>query len=450
MSWKEKSPGRFERPLNSIERLFRTIGETNATFSREQWDVRACAKFRCVFSVYDTETALKNAWRTLRFLQPQMAACLKGDCMVYDSPQVTDLGSWMAETFRVERALTVDELLASSRRSLLPTLYYLPESSEVLLCSSHWRIDAIGASSVLNFLFKSLAEPSQLSFSDSDESKNLPPGRDEAASLPQDPSQEDDNAATSLVMDYATNLPSLGLPIELVNEVSGVFCRMETKLPPVTTASITAACKEKDWTVTTAVHAALIEALQEVSSGTSSGERYTAWGTFNYRPYLDPEHTDPAMNAFTVMLCALPISFITSSFHENASALKSFYAQLRNPFHSASLRTILEPYTKKQDWAMNQPLPPGLPRPNDPHMVSVGILDPYLHSTHGQGLVEVTEYWLGVVVLTRQPLFYVWTWQGKMTFCMCYNDQFYTKSFMRSFVDKVVGILLKELAVERH
>ena len=448
MSWKEKSPGRFERPLNSVERLFRSIGETTATFSREHWSVRACAKFCYAFPAIETETALKNAWRTLRFLQPQMAAYLKGDCMVYDSPQVTDLGSWMAETFLIESALTVDELLASSRRSLRPTLYYLPQSSEVLLCASHWRIDAIGATIILNLLFKFLAEPPQMSFSD--ESKNLSPGRDEAASLPPDPSQEDENAAMSLIMEYATNLPSLGLPIELVNEVSGAFCRIETKLSPVTTASITAACKEKDMTVTTAVHAALIAALQEVSSSTSSGERYTAWGTFNYRPYLDPEYTDPSMNAFTVILCNLPISFITSSFHENASVLKPFYAQLRNPFNNASLRAILGPLTKKQNWVTSQPLPPGMPRPNDPSMVSVGILDPYLHDTYGQGTVEVTEYWVGVVVLTRQPVFYVWTWQGKMTLCMCYNNQFYTASFMRSFMERVERILFEELAVERQ
>ena len=367
--------------------------------------------------------------------------------MVYDAPQDNDLGSWMAETFLVERALTVDELLVSSRRSLLPTLYYLPKSSEILLCSSNWRIDAIGATSVLNLLFKFLVEPSDMSFSD--ESKNLSPGRDEAASLPQDPSQEDDNAATSLLMDYSTNQPSLGLPIELVNEVSGAFCRMETTLQQVTTASITAACKERDLTVTTAVHAALIVALQQASSCTSSGERYTGWGSFNYRPYLDPEYTDPAMNPFTVMLCGLPISFITSSFHENASALKSFYAQLRDPFNNASLRAILEPYTKKQLEMMNHPPPPGVPRPNDPLMVSVGNLDPYLHRTYGQqGTVEVTKFWLGAVILTRQPMFYVWTWQGKMRLCMCYNDKFYTKRFMRSFVDRVLGILFEELAVE--
>lgn len=448
MSWKEKFPGHFERPLNSIEHSLKNIGKRDGTFNREQWAVRAYAKFRHASSAADTKSALKYAWRTLRYLQPQIAAYLQGDCMVYKAPQTADLESWMEETFLVETVLDIDELLASPRPSSLPTLYYLPKSSEVLFCSSLWRIDAIGATSLLNLLFKYVAEPFQMPFGN--ESKNLLPGRDEAAQLPHCVSQEEENAATSLLMEYATNLPSLGLPVELVNEVAGDFCRVQISLSPATTSSVVSACKAKDFTLTTAAHAALVVALQEISSCASSGERYTSWGTFNYRPYVDPDDTNPAINPVTVMLRGLPISFATSNFHENASVLKPFYAQLQNPFNNAALLTILTPYTKKQAAMINQPLPPGVPQPTEPLMVSVGILDRYLPGIHGHGAVEIIDFWLGTVVLTRQPIFYVWTWQGKMTLSMCYNEKFYTRRFMRSFIGKVVRILRDELAVERE
>lgn len=446
MSWKEKFPGHFERPLNSIEHSLRNIGKRDGTFNREQWAVRACAKFRHASSAADTKSALKYAWRTLRYLQPQIAAYLQGDCMVYDAPQTASLESWMEETFLVETVLNIDELLASPRPSSLPTLYYLPKSSQVLFCSQLWRIDAIGATSLLNLLFKYVAEPFQMPFGN--ESRNLSPGRDEAAQLPQNISQEEDNAATSLLMEYSTNLPSLGLPVELVNEVAGDFCRVQVSLSAATTSSVISACKAKDFTVTTAVHAALIVALQEISSCTSSRERYTSWGIFNYRPYVDPDDTNPVTNPVTVMLRGLPISFTTSDFDENASALKPFYAQLQNPFNNAALLTILTPYTKKQAAMINQPLPPGVPQPTEPLMVSVGILDRYLPGKHGHGAVEVTDFWLGTVVLTRQPMFYVWTWEGKMTLSMCYNEKFYTRRFMRSFIGKVVRILREELAIK--
>ena len=447
-TWNEKFPGHFERALDSVELFFKEIGRRGGTSTREQWAVRAYAKFDCTSPPAATETALQHAWRSLRYLQPQMAAYLQGDCMTYEAPQSATLESWMAETFLVETVLTVEELLASPRPSSLPSLHYFPKSSEVLFCASHWRIDAIGACSLMNHLFRLLAEPIHVPFLN--ESKNLSPGRDEAAKLPQNISQDDDYAATSLLMEYTTNLPALGLPVELVNEVSGAICRVETRLSPASTTSIISACKTKKFTVTTAVHAAMIFALQEMSSYESSGERYTSWGTFNYRPYVDPNYADPGVYPVAAMLCGLPISFITSNFHDNASVLNQFYAQLQSPFHSAALHAILAPYTRKCAAMGKQPLPPGIPQPTEPLMHSVGVLDGYLQGKYGEGAVEITDFWLGSVVLTRQPLFYLWTWQGTMTLSMCYNDQFYTARFMRSFIERVVKILLVELAIERQ
>ena len=420
MNWKEVIPGRFVRPLDSIELYFKAFGEKNATFNREHGAVRAYARFNRDPSGERAETALKHAWKTVRYLQPQIAASLQGEMIVYEVPQAVDLDSWMAKTFLVETMLTVDEMLASPRRSSYPTLNYLPKTSEILICASPWRVDAIGATSLMNLLFKSLAEPSHISFGD--EGKNLSPSRDEAAKLPQQVSQESEDAATSLLMEYTTNLPGLGLPVELVNEISGAVARTESRLSLATTKSIIAACKAQDITVTTAVHAAVVNALQETSSDPSSAERYTSWGTINYRPYLDPEYSNPTTNPVSVMLCSLPITITTSEFRENASSLKPFYAQLENPFNSAALHAMLAPYTRKCAAMTSQPLPRGIPQPTEPLLNSVGILDRYLDGTYGQGAVEITDFWLGSVVLTRQPQMYVWTWRGRMSLSICYSE----------------------------
>lgn len=448
MSWIETSPGHFQRPLDSGELFFRAVGEKGATHGREPRAVIACAKFGHDLSTHDAEVALRHAWKTLRFLQPQLAAYMQGNSIHYEVLQPSGLGSWMRETFLVERVLTSDELLASSRRSSLPTLYYLPNTSEVLFCSSHWRVDAIGAVSLINILFKSVAEPSPISFGN--EAKNLPPGRDEAAGFPQDVPQEADDAATSLLMEYVSNLPSLGLPIELVNEISGAPARIESIISPAATASVVAACKKTGRTVTTAIHAALVIALQGLSSISSSTERYTSWGTFDYRPYLDPEYANPAVNPVAVMLCALPISFIPSDFDETASLLQPFYRQLQNPFNSAALHSMLVPYSGKLAAMINYPLPRGIPQPTEPLVGSIGVLDRYLDGKYGQGAVEIKSFWLGGVVMTRQPLFYVWTWHGRMAFSMCYNEQFYTAKFMTSFVERVVDGLLEALGIQRQ
>ena len=448
MSWKETSPGHFQRPLDSSELFFRTIGEQGATHGREPRAVIACAKFGHDLSTQDAELALRHAWKTLRFLHPQLAAYMQGNSIHYEVLQPSGLGHWMQETFLVERVLTSDELLASSRRSSLPTLYYLPATSEVLFCCPHWRIDAIGAISLINILFKSVAKPSPISFGN--EAKNLSPGRDEAAGLSQDVSQEADDAATSLLMEYVSNLPSLGLPIELVNEFSGAAARKESVISPAATASVVAACKQTGRTITTAVHAALVIALQGLSSVSSSTERYTSWGAFNYRPYVDPKYAKSAVSPVAVMLCALPVSFIPSDFDETASLLQPFYRQLQDPFNSAALQSMLVPYDGKLAAMINEPLPRGVPQPTEPLLGSIGVLDHYLDCKYGQGAVEIESFWLGGVVTTRQPLFYVWTWRGRMTFSMCYNEQFYTARFMASFVERVVDVLLEALGVQRQ
>lgn len=447
MSWKESSPGHFERRLDSIELFLKAVGEKGASYAKENRAVRAYAKFSRDTSTDDTEAALRHAWKSLRYIQPQIAASLHGSSIHYDVPQIADLESWMMKTFLVEAVLTVDELLASPRRSSLPTLHYLPKTSELLFRSSHWRIDAIGATSLMNLLFKLLAEPSPVSFGD--EGKKLTPGRDEAARFPQVISQADDDAAASLLLEYTTNLPSLGLPIQLVNEISSAISRVEARLSRTTTTSVVAICKKQDISVTTAVHAALVVALQELDSDLSSAERYTTWGTFNYRPYVDPSYTNPAIHPVAVMQCSLPISFIASDFQENASSLKSFYRQLQNPFDSATLHTTLAPYTRKCAALINQPLPRGMPQPTEPLLHGIGTLDRYLDGKYGQGAVEITDFWLGGVVLTRQPLFYVWMWQEKITLSMCYNQQYYTAGFMSSFIQRVEGVLLKELRSEK-
>ena len=281
--------------------------------------------------------------------------------------------------------------------------------------------------------------PSPISFGN--EAKNLSPGRDEAAGFPQDVSQEADDAATSLLMEYASNLPSLGLPIELVNEISGAPARIESIISPAATTSVVAACKETGRTVTTAVHAALVIALQRLSSPSSSTERYTSWGTFNYRPYVDPTYANPAVNPVAVTLCGLPISFVPSDFDETASLLQPFYRQLQNPFNSAALHPMLVPYGGKCAAMINQPHPCGVPQPTEPLVDSIGVVDRYLDGKYGQGAVEIKSFWLGGVVLTRQPLFYVWTWHGRMAFSMCYNKHFYTAGFMTLFVGLWMGCL---------
>ena len=102
MSWKEISPGRFERPLDSIELFFQALAAGGAPLKREHWTVTAVAKLQRKASADNTETALKHAWKTMRYDHPQIACFADGATKVYEVPDDDAVDSWMASTFIVE------------------------------------------------------------------------------------------------------------------------------------------------------------------------------------------------------------------------------------------------------------------------------------------------------------------------------------------------------------
>ena len=290
-SWKETSPGRFQRPVDSLEKFFLFLARANTVSNREHWDVSIFARFDAEATQEHTKSALRHAWKTLRHDHPQLACTLQEEIMVYEVPDQPALDAWLDETFLIEPSTTTKEnLLASFRPTTLPILHYLPHTSEIIIHASHWRIDFVGCISLLHNMFSAMAEPRQIHFGD--EGTRLSPGRDEAADFgPSDEKAKE--AATELFMRLATNLPSIGLPAQNLDQKLGSTRRSELVLDISTTSAIVSGSKKRGLSVTTAVHAALIVAMQQLSScHLSSSGRYTTLGIFNMRPLLKPPFND--------------------------------------------------------------------------------------------------------------------------------------------------------------
>ncbi|MCJ1454840.1 hypothetical protein MMC28_005193 [Mycoblastus sanguinarius] len=446
MSWQKKSPGHFERPLDSIELFYKTVAEAITTSTREHWTVSVSARFRLNSSAGDAESALQHAWRTIRHDHPQIASFARGDVTTYETPNPKALDAWLAKTFLIEPTATADDLLASSQPSLLPTLYYLPRTSQIVIRSSHWRIDGIGAICLLNNFFAALAQPRRVEFSTEGEGKNLSPGLDEAANFSTDVSDEDDQAATDLFMQYANNLPSISLPIFSADRNPGATRRSELTLPPATTGAVVSACRDRGFTVSTALHAALIVATTQLASDDPSAKNYTSWGTFDLRPYLRSLENHFHAHPVSVYALGLPLTVTPSSFSVLAPKLRSFYKQLslKNP-----LPTFLASYVRKVTAMVSQTTPADTPVPAPPVLINVGVADRYISHIYGSA-VDVEYFWLATEVLTRQLTLYVWTWRDRMSFSICYNEGFYTAEFVEGFLQRVKSVLLDELSVDLY
>jgi len=325
----------------------------------------------------------------------------------------------------------------------VPTCHYIPHSSEILIHTSHWRTDGIGAIHLLRNFFRALATPRHVEFGG--EGKNITPSMDELAGFTIDPTPEADQASTAFAMEYFGNLPTISLPTE-ANQLPGPTHRSELVLGPKTTATIVAGCKAHNLSIASALHTASILATQSLDPAKSIDKKYTSFGAINYRPYLPSEYSDPSTHPVSVNMLGLPITMTPSTFAETAIQVQKFYKQPLS-LEETNFRSIMAPYIRKFTAMAITPPPPDMAIPSEPTLNSVGIVDNFLDKTYGDK-IEITKFWLCVEMLTRQLDLYVWTWEGRMVVSGCYNSKFFTDDFTVLFYRKCIEILVKELDLD--
>ena len=136
-SWKEKAPGRFERPFDSIELFFLTLARATTPINREHCALNIAAQFRAQFSSEDVLRRPKNAWITMRYDHPEVASRAEGDTKVYGVPDALALEAWLQETFVVAAdTAKVEDLVASIQPQSLATIHFFPQSCEILFHTS--------------------------------------------------------------------------------------------------------------------------------------------------------------------------------------------------------------------------------------------------------------------------------------------------------------------------
>ena len=447
-SWKEIEPGRFERPFDSIEMFFVALARGTAPINREHYSLNIAAKFQAPFSLEDAVRRFKKAWITMRYNHPEIASRLQGDTKLYEVPNALDLDVWLQETFVVAAdTATVEDLVASFQPQSLATVYFLPHSWEILIHSSHWRMDGIGGIKFLNNFFAAVAKPRPVEFGD--EGRNLTPCRDEAASFITAGIRCDegqiDQAATDLLATLTDNMPSLGLPTDSKAVMPQGTRRLEHRLNTITTARVVSACRAMNVTVTVSVHSAMIQATQQLASAETVGRKYASWGLFSLRPGLPYPFNDTAAHATSANVMGLPLVISPSTFGENIVQLRDFYKQPLPTSTKSTLAPIMIPYSNKIVELVSQPPHPDAPPLSEPVLSSLGVMDPYLDGVHGD--IEITDFFLGGEIDTRQVMCHLWTWRGEMVLSACYNEAFYEPQSVRGYLTKTYAILLTELGL---
>jgi hypothetical protein len=443
MAWKKVSETRWERPMNGYEGYFAAIAKLAASVAegREHYTLSSILKLELASP--DPTSALQHAWKQVRYEQPQIAAVTEGMTKSYEVPDAKTLEAWLAETFTVSDANSAGELYQTVATGGMPhaaMLYYVPNSSELLFRGQHHNIDGIGVFMFWDAYLKALASPVK-DFQWGNEMSRLAPSLEEALGYPEPPTPEQAEKAKAQFMDWASVIPGVG-PVSKVGTVPSGNCRhTELRVPAETTEAIVKACKEKNTTVTAALHAAYVSTIIKYAAPNSKSEYVTAI-SFDLRTYL-PEPYDSS--DYAVSFYFSPRFFrhpLPSSFWDIEKALKNAYhttfkgnqeALATNAYFG---QAILE--------GAQTPEFLTTPIPSDALVSSLGVSERYMKREYAEGIKVVDVQFYNDVVMGMSGLHF-YTFRDQLRMIFNYNDGFEESEDIQKYLDEVMSTLKREL-----
>ncbi|KAJ6184954.1 hypothetical protein N7519_006255 [Penicillium mononematosum] len=444
----EHSPNTFIRRLGPNEVFIKLVSDPGHPLGREHWAVNYTATIspRGAFATLSGEpdllpTLIRYSWLHLRFQHPSLAAHPDSNSnVVYtvpDSPGA--LTEWASQTFTVEAdAQSADEVIPTIAPSADAQLYYVPQSSELLLHTAHWRMDGVGGLILLGqlvdlmvshadtLLSAKLPDPFD-SFHWGSEVARLAPPVEEAGDMPLTTSAEQKAIAHGAAGTFALAAGALGVPYtgDASSVPSGTQAA-ELKLSPDTTSAALAATKARGVGITAA------------------GRHYTSTIKQSLRPYLPEPYSTPAAAAGLYTSGWLVRVDASGTWEENA---RMYQAEYEKGISSEYLQAHREYASTLVELIKNLPVP--TEPPSDIDISSMGIMEKYLEREYGtpEGGFSITHVGVGVEILSRQGVVFVWTFRDQLTLRLVYNEAFHTPEQMTEILHDIQAELLKQLRV---
>ncbi|KAI0202948.1 hypothetical protein F4808DRAFT_420320 [Astrocystis sublimbata] len=485
----------LRRPLSNLELFFESLSETGKSLNREHWTIHFALRLGFLSSVTDPISQLRRAWQILRFRHPALGAVIQESDPESNSKRASlfsepvDIENWANDTFIVCRDyVDANQLFSCLYSTPTATCYWLPISSELVIRSSHWRIDGVGMAKLGHEFMTVLARSMALKVDAPLEGllsgeATLDPGLSQSledlaraqSSYIRSTSHQGDPilaaAADELLGIFLRGVPSIGLPTrESTSAVPGPSERCYTQLSAEHTASIAAACREKGIKVTSAVHAAIVRVTARFPQHPLC-KSYAAFVPVDLRRALEDTATSETKEVSKVVglyFSGLPVcvdSVFEKSFEDIARDLAIVYARDLLDFwkppgnaehqygDAIGMLDLVEPYVQRTTTLFNAPVPEGLPPVQTPDLSSLGKMESSIQreyevessdgGTVNDAKVKVLDFWVGTEMLTRNVQFHVWSWNQSLRLGVCYNTSFYEKTF----VDDILTMVTRELTL---
>ncbi|KAL8992185.1 MAG: hypothetical protein Q9169_007297 [Polycauliona sp. 2 TL-2023] len=453
-----------------------------------------------------TATALREAWKQLAIEYPGLMVRAIDFTKHLPAFDETNLEIWASQTFFLapdsknnNHNNDADTIIAETGPRDLPSLCFLPHSSEIVLLSQHWRTDALGCCMLLDRLFQILAsqEDRILIASSSQEGHRpqLSPCMEVAAG-----SSLTDNtsiqifARERIAAFHAKAVKSGGLPFEGDNKrLPARTKHKETTFNIEQTESMVKSCRNLQISVSAAIHTALARTYFSFSSAADDDddeeeekeeeekrkqirkEGYTTVMAVNMRPFLQKPYRSPAHACQTYVSSITPTVPYEDAFVDAARALTTQYQTWCTPQLIESLAWMYkinaemlfgsskstssssavaadeeddeDEKEKKKEETTSVPSP--VKPPSGVTLSSLGVVERYLGSGYGQHRrVLIDRFRFGVSMMTRQTLLYAWTFKGELTLSLNYNEAYYSDEAAQEILTRVRTFLAGGLDVQ--
>lgn len=470
MSWTESTPGIWKRELGGLEKVYRFASQSFKHIGQEQWLLHTICAVNFGQNV-DIVAALRAGWKDLLLDFPGLLITVEGYEAFFRPQTLTDpqmLHDFLEKTFVVERARSAEDVIPEYQLREWPTLVFLQASSEVMLLTSHWRVDAIGCCLLLDRLFRHVAR--QLSGSTNGAVLTLPedyvaklsPSMEDAAAAPQSASQEIMETAGKVTGGFReAAMKTLGFNYKGDRTTApGASSCESLVLTAASSQGLIDACKKRGGiSVSAAAYAALAATLfryHQQENGGSPAE-FTTIMAVNMRTHL------PAPFNETSHACAAYVTSITPKVEkdENFGASSASITQEFKLWHSDAFNAALREIYQRASGALikGPPGPPGQgpppPPPSGITLSSLGIINKLITGRYGESKTSLTEsainvtgFTFGVSMYSRQMLLYLWTFDGRIHLSVNYNQAYYDASTPRGLLDGIYSVLEQELDVK--
>ncbi|KAL8737327.1 MAG: hypothetical protein Q9181_001783 [Wetmoreana brouardii] len=445
-----------QEDYSPYEKVYLHMSRAFKHLNKEHWGVHCVCSIRHEVRPdgQSIEKALRAAWKQLAMEYPGLTVRPVDFTKYFEALDETILETWADQTFFSSSEDDADTIIAETGPRDLPSLYFLPHSSEVVFLSQHWRTDALGCCILLDRLFEHLAVGKTALETLQQESPQLSPSMEVAAGASLDENKEIQAYARGKISTFhAKAVQSGGFPFE----GDATWLPARTKHQEFTftvdqTKAIIQACKSQDISVSAAIHAALARTyFSFVDDEEEKKKGYTTVMAVNMRPHLQAPYNSRAHACQTYVSSITPTVPYPAAFGDAARELTLQYKTWCTEQFLESLAWMYRYNAEKlfgpkpESSAGRATSAPPKP-PSGVTLSSLGIVERHLEGKYGD-CVKVEKFRFGVSMMTRQTLLYAWTFLGELTLSLDYNEAYYAEETakeiltrVRAFLDEGLGI----------